>query len=599
MHRFIAATAAFALIATPLAARSVPDMSAPLPPALPWHGASEGLIVAPSDPWITPSEAGSFATTPTYAETRAWIDRLVAASPLLHIEPFGVTAQGRELYAVRASKPGGGPKPVLLAQAGIHSGEIDGKDAGLMLLRDIALRGKDGLLDHADLLFVPIFNADGHERSSPFNRPNQRGPRNQGWRTTAQNLNLNRDYVKADTPEMKAMLALIQRMKPALYLDLHVTDGSDYQYDITFNFVGWNGRYAHSRAIGRWLDQRYRPAVTAALARMGHIPGGYVDVLDGREPDKGITLGADQPRYSTGYGDLARIPTVLVETHSLKPYRQRVLGTYVLLEESLRLVGSEGPRIAAAIAADRAARPRTETLSWKAEDKPYVVIPDFKGVAHDSYTSPASGGNEIRWLGRPVTQAMPLYGEAPDKIVTLPAAWWVPVTKPEVIASLKLHGIVFETIAVSRKMTLDMVRLSDPKLGRADEGHIPLTAGAYVHAVRTESFPAGSVRVTSDQPLGLLAAAMLEPESPDSLLAWNFYPEILMRTEYIEGYVIAPLADRMLAADPKLRAEFNAKLKADPKFAADPDARLAWFYQRTLYYDDRYLLYPVGRELKR
>ena len=600
MHRFVAALAALALIASPAAAQPrQTDQSAPLPPVLPWHGASENLIVAPSDTWITPSEATGFDTTPSYAETRAWIDRLVAASPLLSIVPFGRTAQGRELYAVRASKPGGAPKPLLLAQAGIHSGEIDGKDAGLMLLRDIALRGKDGLLDHADFLFVPIFNADGHERSSPFNRPNQRGPRSQGWRTTAQNLNLNRDYMKADTTEMKAMLALLQKVQPALYLDLHVTDGTDYQYDITFNFAGWNGRYAHSPTIGRWLDQEYRPAVTAALARMGHIPGGYVDALDGRDPDKGIVLGADQPRYSTGYGDLARIPTVLVETHSLKPYRQRVLGTYVLIEESLRLVGSEGPRIAAAIVADRAARPRTETLSWKAEDRPYTVISDFKGVAHDSYRSPASGGNEIRWLGRPVTQAMPLFGEVPDKIVSLPAAWWVPVTKPEVIALLKLQGIAFEPIAVPRTVTLDMVRLTDPKLGKADEGHIPLTAAAYVHAARRETYPAGSVRVPSAQPLGLLAAAMLEPESPDSLLAWNFYPEILMRTEYIEGYAIAPLADRMLAADPKLKAEFEAKLKADPKFAADPDARLAWFYKLTPYYDERYLLYPVGRELKR
>ncbi len=600
MHRFIAAIAALALIAIPAAAQQrQADQSAPLPPVLPWHGASEKLVVPRTDPWITPSEASGFDTTPSYAETRAWIDRLIAASPLISIVPFGRTAQGRELYAVRASKPGGAPKPVLLAQAGIHSGEIDGKDAGLMLLRDIALRGKDGLLDHADFLFVPIFNADGHERSSPFNRPNQRGPRNQGWRTTAQNLNLNRDYVKADTPEMKGMLALLQSVRPSLYLDLHVTDGSDYQYDITFNFVGWNGRYAHSPAIGRWLDQRYRPAVTAALAGAGHIPGVYVDALDGRDPDKGIGLGADQPRYSTGYGDLARIPTVLVETHSLKPYRQRVLGTYVLIEESLRLVGAESERIAAAVATDSAARPRTETLSWKAEDRPYTIISDFKGVAHESYKSPASGGKEIRWLGRPVTQAMPLFGEVPDKIVILPAAWWVPVTKPDVIALLRRHGITFETLAASREMTLDMVRLTDPKLGKADEGHIPLSAAAYVHAMRRETYPAGSVRVPSDQPLGLLAAAMLEPESPDSLLAWNFYPEILMRTEYIEGYVIAPLADRMLAAEPRLRAEFDAKLKADPKFAGDPDARLAWFYQRTPYYDERYLLYPVGRELKR
>ena len=574
------------------------DLTAPLPPTIPWHGASERLVAAPSDPWITPAEARNFDETPSYAETRAYIDRLVAASPLLHLEVFGRTAQGRELYAVRAARPAPVPKPVLLAQAGIHSGEIDGKDAGLMLLRDIALRGKDRLLDRADFLFVPIFNADGHERSSPFNRPNQRGPVNQGWRTTAQNLNLNRDYLKADTPEMKAMLGLLHKYQPALYLDLHVTDGLDYQYDITFMFNGWDGRYAHSPRIGRWLDSRYRPAVTAALARAGHIPGPYVDAADGRHPDKAIKLVADQPRYSTGYADLARIPAVLVEMHSLKPYRQRVLGTYVLVEESLRLVGAEGAKIEAAIAADRASRPATEVITWKDDAKPWFVIPDFKGVAHQSYKSPASGVNEVRWLGRKVNQPMPVLGQVPDKIVTLPAAWWVPATKPEVIALLKLHGIEVETLAAPRALTLDMVRLANPKILPADEGHIPLGVAGLTHANRQETFHAGSVRVPSGQPLGLLAAAMLEPEGGDSLLAWNFFPEILMRTEYIEGYAIAPLAERMLAKNPALKREFEARLKADPKFAADPDARLGWFYERTPYYDQRFLLYPVGRELK-
>ena len=290
---------------------------------------------------------------------------------------------------------------------------------------------------------------------------------------------------------------------------------------------------------------------------------------------------------------------MLVETHSLKPYRQRVLGTYVLIEESLRLMASDGGRVTAAMASDRTSRPRTEVLTWKAAPRPLYVIPDFKGVAYQRYRSVASGGNEVRWLGRPLTQRMPVLGQVADKVVTLPAAWWVPATKPDVIALLKLHGVEFETLAQPRTVALDMVRIVAPKLGGANEGHIPLTAAAYVHAARRETFPPGSVRVPSAQPLGLLAAAMLEPESPDSLLAWNFFTEILQRTEYIEGYAIAPLAERMLAADPKLRAEFQGKLRSDPKFAADPDARLGWFYERTPYYDERFLLYPVGRELKR
>ena len=592
-HLLIAALLTLTPASLPAADTS---LTAPLPPALPWQGASERLIVGPNDPWITPIEKANFDRTPTDAETRAWLEKLVAASPLLKLEVFGLTAQGRDLYAIRASKPGSPRKPILFAQGGIHSGEIDGKDAGMMLLRDIALRGKDRLLDRADLVFVPIFNADGHERSSQYNRPNQRGPANQGWRTTAQNLNLNRDYLKADTPEMRAMRAYLNRLEPALILDLHVSDGIDYQYDITFTFPGWAGSPSHSPAIGRWLDGHYRPAVTAALGRAGHIPGLYIEAIDPRRLEKGAMLSPDTPRYSTGYGELARQPSVLVETHSLKPYRQRVLGTYVLIEESLRLVGAQSDSLATAVATDLVSRPATTVLTWKPLAKPFFTIDAFKGIAQESYNSAASGRGEVRWLGRPVTRKVPVFIQAPDFVATLPAAWWVPVTKPDVIERLKLHGIEYETIAQPRTMTLDMVRLTDPKLGKPDEGHIPLTA-KYSHAPRAETYPAGSVRVPSDQPLGLLAAAMLEAESPDSLLAWNFFPEILMRTEYMEGYVIAPLAERMLANDPALKKAFEAKLAADPKFATDGDARLGWFYERTPYYDERYLLYPVGREL--
>lgn len=582
--------------ALPLAAQpATASAEAPLPPLAPWRGASEALIVGTNHPWITPAEQNGLTRSPSYAETLAFARKMDAASPLLSIEVFGRTPEGRDLFAIVARRPGSQRKPVVLAQGGIHSGEIDGKDAGLMLLRDIAFGTKAALLDKADFLFVPIFNADGHERASRFNRPNQRGPEIQGWRTTAQNLNLNRDYLKADAPEMQAMIRLIRKYDPSLYLDLHVTDGTDHQYDVAYAFSGWDGRYAKSPAIGRWLDQTLRPAVDAALKQAGHTPGLYVNALDNDDPDKGIVHDPDTPRFSTGYGDHRRLPTVLVETHSLKPYRQRVLGTYVLIEAALTLVGREASALRTAIAADRAARPDMITLTWKPLAKPVAQI-QFLGIAHDRYESAAAGRKVIRWLGTPVTQAMDVFGFEPDLVKPLPSAWWVPASAPAVIERLRLHGIAMETLAAPRRVKVDMVRLIDPKLGKANEGHIPLRVEGLTQGEREELFPPGSVRVPSDQPLGLLAAAMLEPESPDSLLAWNFFPGMLQRTEYIESYVIAPMADRMLAGDPVLKSAFEARLTADPAFAADPVARLQWFYERSPYYDQRYLLYPVGRE---
>ena len=589
-------TLGFSLMAAAASAQNLPPIEAPLPPLAPWTGTSEKLVVLASHQWVTPGERSKLTSSPSYADTRAFAEKMVAASPLLRMEIFGRTPQGREMFAIVARKPGSAPKPVLLAQAGIHSGEIDGKDAGLMLLRDIAFRGKSTLLDKADFVFVPIFNIDGHERSSPFNRPNQRGPIMQGWRTTAQNLNLNRDYLKADSPEMQAMIGLIRKYNPSLYLDLHVTDGTDHQYDVAFAFAGWDGLYANSPEIGKWLDSSFRPSVSAALEKSGHTPGYYVSAVDNRKPDMGISHDAETPRFSTGYGDHVRIPTVLVETHSLKPHRQRVLGTYTLVEQALRLVGNDGANLDKAINADRSARPNQLTLSWKPIKKAIRTI-KFLGIAHETYKSAVSGTEEIRWMGNPVTQQMDVFGVEPDLTVKLPVAYWVPPTASNVIARMKLHGIEMETIDAPRTLTLDMVRLEEPKLGNVNEGHVPLSAKAYKHSVMTETMPAGSVRVPTDQPLRLLIAAMLEAESPDAFLAWNFFPGMLQRTEYIEGYAISPLAEAMMARDPALKAEFEAKLAADPVFAQNPSARLQWFYERSAYYDTRYLLYPVGREM--
>ena len=573
---------------------------APLPPAPEWHGASEQLVARADNPWITPAERAGFETTPNYEETRAWLARLDAASPLIRMESFGRSPQGRELMVVYASADGAQfdpRKPVLLAQAGIHSGEIDGKDAGMMLLRDIAFGDKRALLDHVNLVFVPIFNVDGHERSGPYNRPNQRGPSNMGWRNTAQNLNLNRDYTKLDAPEMRALIALIRRVHPDLYLDIHVTDGMDYQYDITYGFMGEDGGYSASPHIARWLNQFYRTGVDNALRHAGHIPGGLIFAYNDRDLSQGLAAYPFPPRYSQAYGDMIHMASVLIENHSLKPYRQRVLGTYVLIEESMRALAEHGAQLRTATTSDARARPTTLPVGWRQTDHPASQRP-FLPIAHDSYASPASGAQETRWLGRaaPATR-VPQYGLESTVALTRPRAYWVPATKPDVIEVLRQHGVQFETLSAARTIDVDMDRIIHARAGETPaEGRTRVSAGDVVREHRSEWMPAGSVRVPTDQPLGDLAMILLEPESEDSLFAWGFFNEILQRVEYIEGYALAPYADQMLQRDPALRAEFEAKLASDPAFARDPDARLAWFYARTPYADDRYRLYPVGIE---
>jgi hypothetical protein len=565
-----------------------------LPPTHPWSGRSERLIVKPDDKWITPAETADFKTTPRYAEVKSWLEKLVAASPLLTLHSFGRTGEGRDLLYVRASK-GGPAKPVVLVQAGIHSGEIDGKDAGLMLLRDIALRGKDNLLDRVDLVFVPIYNIDGHEQLSAWNYPHLRGPAEKGRDSNARNINLNRDYGKADAPETRAMIGLLRELDPILYIDCHVSEGFDMQYDVTFTYAGW-GKYARHRATADWLQGRFGPAVTQALTKAGHIPTIYPSPIDTREPTKGIRYSPEGPRYSTGYGDFISVPTVLVENHMLKPYRQRVLGTYVLLEAALKIAAADANRIAAAKATDRASRPAELLTRWTPAPQPIGWVEQFKGIAFDTYLSPASGRLEQRWLGRPITFRMPIIGQQPTESVRLPKAWWVPAAQAEVLDRLRLHGIAFETIETPRTLRLDQVRLVEPKLLPPSEGRVPLTA-TFVHAASEQQLPAGSVRVPADQPNGLLAAALLEPESQDSFLAWGFFPEMLSPAPSTDAFVLAALGERLLATDPALKATFEAKLRAEPTFAADPSARLAWLYEQAGPGHPYRWQYPIAREL--
>ncbi|MEO5893478.1 MAG: M14 family metallopeptidase [Ferruginibacter sp.] len=597
-----------------------------LPPVIEWKGKSELLVAKPGNPWITPAEKTGFVTTPTYNETMSWLKKLDQASPLITMLSIGKSPEGRDIFMVIASKEKvitatalkQSHKPILLVQAGIHSGEIDGKDAGMMLLRDIAFGNKQLLLDGVNLLFIPILNVDGHERSSSYNRPNQRGPQNMGWRTNAQNLNLNRDYAKIDTKEVRAVIQVMNEYDPLLYMDIHVTDGADYQYDVTF---GGHGRQGYSPAISDWLTNVYKPTADKGLVAEGHLPGPLMFAVNDRDFSAGNVVVLGESRFSDAYGNLRHLASVLVENHSLKPYRQRVLGTYVLLESTLKILAREGKSLRQITAVDKARREDSIPLVWKVpqmksattfetqsdlQSSANAVPPDsmdLLGMDSRILKSAVTGSDYIEWLGKPVTARIAHYkGTEGIELVKRPNAYWVPAFKDEVIRRLQLHGIKMEIIKQPREVIVEMYRIPDAKFQDASgktvpfEGHLQVkgTAQAETHK---QWYAAGSAYITTDQPLGELAMLLLEPNSPDSYFQWGFFYEIFQRTEYIESYVMEPTIKKMLEDSPELKKEFEQKKASDAVFAKDPDAIFSWFYSKTKYYDSRYLLYPVGREL--
>src|SRR6187401_2139991 len=404
-----------------------------LPPLIEWHGKSESLIAKTHDPWITAAEKSGFVTTPDYKETMSWFKKLTDASPLLTMISIGKSVEGRDIFMIIASTEKSitaaalkrSAKPLLLAQAGIHSGEIDGKDAGMMLLRDIAFGNKKLLLDKVNFLFIPILSVDAHEHSSAYNRPNQRGPQNQGWRTNAQNLNLNRDYAKLDTKEIRSVIKVINEYDPVLYMDIHVTDGADYQYDITYGGIGKQG---YSHGIREWLEHTHKIFVDKDLTANGHIPRPLTNAFNDRDFSQGNLETFGGPRFSDSYGDLRHVDGILVENHSLKPYKQRVLGTYILLESKLKLLGASGQTLKEITRKDKAERIAKIPSGWKIPQVQNEVSFDSRaakkefdatakaadsmnllGIAAVIKKSAVTNSDYVEWLGKAVTNKIPDY----------------------------------------------------------------------------------------------------------------------------------------------------------------------------------------------
>jgi hypothetical protein len=561
--------------------------------------------------WTTPAEAAHFRTTPDYATTLDYLERLVAAAPnKLKLERFGTTPQGRPMMAVVASGDGTftpdaarrAGKPIVLVQAGIHPGEIEGKDAGLMLLRDFAVTGKlPHLLDHVVLIYIPVFSADGHEHSSPYNRINQNGPDSMGFRGQAQYLNLNRDYVKADAPEIRAWLKLWQTWLPDFFVDVHTTDGADYQYDLT-----WYTEDPHKLdpGVAKWQRHLMVDQAIPAYEKRGHLASIYLEFVDGRDPRKGIENFGSGPRFSTGYVALQNRPALLIETHMLKPYEVRVRGTYDLVEILLEDIGRDPKSLLAANKhADEQIIARADDakasvpLTFKAD--PDAEPFQLKGYAFSLTHSDVSDAQWIQYdPSKPQTYRIENRNDLlPDISINPPAAYVIPAQWTQIIEKLDAHGISYRRLELAQDVTAGGYQIDHPQwANKPFEGRVMLRDFTMAPTTRKVKLPIGSVIVPMDQRAANVVIELLEPRAPDSLLRWGYLDAIFEQKEYGEPRVLEKLARDMMNKDPILKAQFEQKLKDDPAFAKDSNARLSFFYQRSPWYTTQDVgAYPVLR----
>jgi len=558
---------------------------------------------------VTISERSGFQATGRYDEVVRLCGAFQQAYPKqVKCFQFGTTPEGRPMLALAVNARGTftpeaarkANLPVTLIQGGIHAGEIDGKDAGFLALREI-LDGKlaPGVLDKQVLLFVPVFNVDGHERFQKWNRPNQRGPVEMGWRTTAQNYNLNRDYVKADAPEMQAMLALVNAWDPLTYTDLHVTDGAMFQHDVSIQVEPVYSGDPEFRKAGAAL----RTNVIADIGKQGSMPQSYyMSFKDTDDPASGFVDGVSDPRFSTGYFQLRNRIAMLVETHSWKDYPTRVRITHNTIVSLLQQVATHGQAwLQAARDADaRATRLAGQpvALTYRTTDRATTV--DFQGYAYTRTMSDVSGMLMTHYdETKPQVWHVPLRDEvvvdlqvpAPRAGYVVPAAW-----AQRVAAKLAQHGIAFRKL----DKAIDAAPVQTFRADRAAfaatsfESHQRLKVdGAWKPEPR--NLVKGALFVPIAQPKARLVMALFEPQAPDSLLAWGEFNNAFERKEYMEEYVAEDVAREQMARDPALAAEFRRKVKTDATFAKDPHARLEFFARRHPSWDERLNLYPVLR----
>ncbi len=573
---------------------------------------------------LTLAEQSGFRQTGRLDEVEALCEALVARWPeAVHSFVYGRSAEGRPMRALLVSRTGArNPQalrrtgiPLLMLQAGIHPGESDGKDAGFITLRSLLGEPAPHLLEQIAILFVPAFNADGHERVGRWNRPNQNGPEITGWRTTAQNVNLNRDYTKAATPEMQAMLRLIDEWDPLICADLHVTDGADFEPDISIQVEPINQGEPGLRASGVAL----RDGLIEKLAAQGSLPlPFYPDLATTDDPSSGFVLTVYSPRFSTGYFPQRNRFTVLVETHSWKPYEHRVRITRNTIVGLAELTAAHGANwLRQAQEADAAATRLgggevvlDYASGWREPSKAGGAVRElddagartieFRGYAYTRERSTISGG--LATVYDPTTPQIwkvPYRDRVePSLTVIAPAGGYLvpPGHAAFVQAKLALHGIESRIITSH----VEGVAVQAFRAERVEFSGAPFEGcqrATLIGQWRDEVQPiaGGSLHVPLEQRLARLVMALLEPRAPDSLAAWGFFNACFEQKEQMERYVAEQIAREMLAADAGLREEFEQAVARDAELAANPSARLDFLLRRHASWDARFNLYPIYR----
>ncbi|OOQ57530.1 M14 family zinc carboxypeptidase [Mucilaginibacter pedocola] len=540
--------------------------------------------------------------TATHAEAIAYYKKLAKQYPQMRTIDYGTTDVGKPLTLVVLSRDKvfdpaiikKQNKRVLLINNGIHPGEPEGIDASMMLTRDL-LKGNK-LPKDVVVCIIAVYNIDGNMNRG-HSRANQNGPDSYGFRGNYRNLDLNRDFIKADSRNALAFAQILNTWRPEVLLDNHVSDGADYQYVMTLIETQ---KDKQNPLLADYTANTMTADLYKSMKKSGYemIPYG---AGESGLPDSGIVSFMETPRFSTGYAAQHNMISYMTETHMLKPFDKRLYATYNFMEQLIaicqrdaKVIGELRKKVDAEVS-----RQKTFALNWEL-DRSKVDTITFKGYEAGYKTSEVSGLKRLFYdRNKPYTKTVRFYNTYKSSVTAeKPVAYVIPQAWGKVIDLFKLNRVAMKQLAHDTTLSLQMYYIADYKTGqRPYEGHY-IHTGVKLNLVDARiKFFAGDYVVYVNQPINRYIVETLEPQGVDSFFAWNFFDSMLGQKEYFSDYVFEDIAADLLKNDPELRKKLDDEKAKDPKMAASAGAQLNFVYRNSPYFEKTYLRYPVGRLL--
>ncbi|MFD1063915.1 M14 family metallopeptidase [Winogradskyella litorisediminis] len=552
--------------------------------------------------FTTQFEKSNGLETATYQQTIDYYTALADKYKQIKIEAIGETDAGEPLHIVTLSPKGNDfdfavlrrDNRILMINNGIHPGESDGIDATMMLYRDIA-SGKVEAPKNTVLVTIPIYNVGGSLNRNSGTRTNQNGPKAYGFRGNARNYDLNRDFIKTDTKNAKTFSEIYHLVKPDVFIDNHVSNGADYQYTLTHLFTQHNKL---GGVLGNYLHTEMMPQLEQKLEAKQWDITPYVNVFNST-PENGFSQFKDSPRYSTGYTTLFNTLGMMVETHMLKPYKQRVEGTYELMKSMIEITEEQGEKISEL----RQKQQKTWSsgkiypLEWKIDTTKFSTL-SFKGFKGNRIESALTGGKRLKYdATKPFTKQVKYQNYfTPVTQVTIPSAYIIPQGMYHVIERLKLNNIELTKLKNDTIIKVEAYIIKDFKTRQSPyEGHYLHYNTSAETKLSDVSFRAGDYFVNTSQDGIRYLLETLEPTAPDSFFNWNFFDTILQQKEGFSPYVWEDKAQLMLKANPRLQVKFNMKKSLEPDFANNWYAQLDWLHKQSDNYEKAHMQYPIYR----